>query len=103
MPSCNLTLTPEQYAVTQHEGTECPFANAYWNNHAPGLYVNVVSGEPLETANVVTRTDRLLGLARTEARSTQADSQLGNVFNDGPAEEGGLHFSMNSAALYPGG
>jgi methionine-R-sulfoxide reductase len=112
-------LTPEQYAVTQHESTERPFANAYWNTHDAGLYVDVVSGEPLfssldkydsgtgwpsftkplETENVVTRTDRSLGMARTEARSTHADSHLGHVFNDGPAEEGGLRFCMNSAAL----
>ncbi len=112
-------LTPEQYKVTQHEGTERPFANEYWNHHEAGIYVDIVSGEPLfnsldkfdsgtgwpsftkplDLAHVLTRTDRSLGMARTEARSTQADSHLGHVFDDGPAAEGGLRYCMNSAAL----
>lgn len=112
-------LTPEQYKVTQHEGTERPFANEYWNHHEPGIYVDIVSGEPLfnsldkfdsgtgwpsftkplDPAHVITRTDRSLGMARTEARSTQADSHLGHVFDDGPAAQGGLRYCMNSAAL----
>ncbi len=112
-------LTPEQYAVTQEEGTERPFKNAYWDNHAPGIYVDVVSGEPLfssldkfdsgtgwpsfsrpiETANIVTKEDRKRWSTRTEVRSKHGDSHLGHVFDDGPKEQGGLRYCMNSAAL----
>ena len=111
-------LTPEQYQVTQHEGTEAPFRNAYWNNHEQGIYVDVVSGEPLfssldkfdsgtgwpsftrplEAEAVSTRTDRSLFSTRTEVRSRLADSHLGHVFDDGPAP-GGLRYCMNSASL----
>jgi peptide methionine sulfoxide reductase msrA/msrB len=111
-------LTAEQFHVTQEEGTEPPFRNEYWNNKNAGIYVDVVSGEPLfssldkydsgtgwpsftqplEPANVVTRTDFKLILPRTEVRSKQAGSHLGHVFNDGPAPTG-LRFCMNSAAL----
>jgi peptide-methionine (R)-S-oxide reductase len=111
-------LTPLQYAVTQHAATETPFNNTYWDNHEAGIYVDVVSGEPLfssldkfesgtgwpsftrplEPANIRTKTDRLLGFARTEVRSAGADSHLGHVFDDGPRPTG-LRYCMNSAAM----
>ena len=110
-------LTPEQYAVTQQCGTEPPFRNAYWDNHEPGLYVDVVSGEPLFSSadkfdsgsgwpsftrpvapNVLERRDETHGMVRTEVRSRQGDSHLGHVFPDGPAPTG-QRFCMNSASL----
>ena len=112
-------LTPEQFEVTQACGTEPPFRNAYWNNHEPGLYVDVVSGEPLFTSldkfdsgtgwpsftkpvvteNVVEKSDRSLFMTRTEVRSKHADSHLGHVFPDGPKAAGGLRYCMNSASM----
>jgi methionine-R-sulfoxide reductase len=112
------TLTPLQYSVTQEEGTERAFANEYFNTHEPGIYVDVVSGEPLfssldkydsgtgwpsftkplEKANVKVRTDYKLGLPRTEVRSVHADSHLGHVFDDGPRPTG-QRYCMNSASM----
>jgi methionine-R-sulfoxide reductase len=112
------TLTPVQYQVTQHEGTERPFQNEYWNNHEAGIYVDVVSGEPLfssldkydsgtgwpsftkplETTNVKTKTDKSLFMERTEVRSAHADSHLGHLFDDGP-QPTGLRYCMNSASM----
>jgi peptide methionine sulfoxide reductase msrA/msrB len=111
-------LSREQFAVTQQCGTEPPFHNAYWDNHKPGIYVDVVSGQPLfssldkfdsgtgwpsftqpiEKADVFEKKDSTLGMVRTEVRSSLADSHLGHLFDDGPAPNG-LRYCINSASL----
>jgi peptide-methionine (R)-S-oxide reductase len=112
-------LTPEQFRVTQESGTERAFSNAYWDNKEPGIYVDIVSGEPLFASvdkydsrtgwpsftkpivqgNVVERDDRSYGMRRVEVRSAHGDSHLGHLFDDGPADRGGLRYCLNSAAL----
>ena len=112
-------LTDLQYQVTQKDGTESPFNNEYWNNHEAGIYVDVVTGEPLFSSRdkfdsgtgwpsytrpiapeaVTVRTDKKLFMERVEVRSRVGDSHLGHVFNDGPVDKGGLRYCMNSASL----
>lgn len=112
-------LTAEQRRVTLENGTERPFANAYWDNKEPGIYVDVISGEPLfasihkydsgsgwpaftrplDMTSITELRDTSHGMERVEARSTNADSHLGHVFPDGPKAEGGMRYCINSAAL----
>jgi peptide-methionine (R)-S-oxide reductase len=118
-PEAIARLTPHQYEVTQESATEPAFRNEFWDHKEAGLYVDIVSGEPLftsakkfdsgcgwpsftapvEKSNVVENVDRTHGMTRTEVRSSHGDSHLGHVFDDGPVEEGGLRYCINSAAL----
>ena len=118
-PEAVARLEPEQYRVTQESGTEYPGTGEYLDNHEPGIYVDIVSGEPLfassdkfesgcgwpsftkpiEPAHVNELTDGSGGMVRTEVRSAAADSHLGHVFDDGPADRGGLRYCINSASL----
>jgi peptide-methionine (R)-S-oxide reductase len=118
-PTAVGALSPEQYHVTQESGTERAFTGEYWDNHEPGIYVDVVSGEPLfastdkfesgsgwpsftkpiDKDNVVDKRDFSHLMLRTEVRSKHGDSHLGHVFKDGPRAEGGLRYCINSASL----
>jgi len=112
-------LSAEQYNVTQQCGTERAFTGAYWNNHEPGIYVDVVTGEPLfssidkfdsgtgwpsftkpiENGHVIEKKDVSHGMVRTEVKSKAGDSHLGHVFDDGPRDKGGMRYCINSASL----
>jgi peptide-methionine (R)-S-oxide reductase len=118
-PAAISSLDERQFAVTQKGATEPAFDNEFWDKHEAGIYVDIVSGEPLfastkkfdsgcgwpsftvplEPANVEEKVDSSLGMIRTEVRSSHGDSHLGHVFDDGPADEGGLRYCINSAAL----
>ncbi|MEC3953076.1 peptide-methionine (R)-S-oxide reductase MsrB [Nocardia sp. CDC153] len=118
-PAAVAALSPEQYHVTQVNGTERAFTGEYWDNHEPGIYVDVVSGEPLfastdkfesgsgwpsftkpiDASNVVEKRDLSHFMIRNEVRSSHGDSHLGHVFPDGPRDAGGLRYCINSAAL----
>lgn len=118
-PDAVARLTPEQFRVTQENGTERPFTGEHYENKQDGLYVDIVSGEPLFTSRdkydsgcgwpsftrpaegsaIEELRDTTHGMIRTEVRSGHGDSHLGHVFNDGPQEEGGLRYCINSAAL----
>lgn len=118
-PDVIATLSPEEYHVTQESGTERPGTGKYLNNKEPGIYVDIVSGEPLfasadkfesgcgwpsfttpiEPAHVAELRDESLGMVRTEVRSKHGDSHLGHVFDDGPRDRGGLRYCINSASL----
>ena len=110
-------LTPLQYHVTQENGTERPFENAYWDHFEEGIYVDIVSGEPLFSSldkfesscgwpsfseslqDITKKLDKSHGMFRTEVRSVKADSHLGHLFTDGPIDRGGLRYCINSAAI----
>lgn len=116
-PDVLATLSPEEFYVTQESGTERPGTGKLLNNKEPGIYVDIVSGEPLFASsdkyesgcgwpsftkaieNVVEIEDRTLGMVRTEVRSSHGDSHLGHVFPDGPRDRGGLRYCINSASL----
>jgi len=118
-PQAVSRLTPRQYEVTQEAATEPAFRNEFWNSKDAGIYVDIVSGEPLfasvdkydsrsgwpsftvpiDPANIVEKKDRSWGMTRVEVRSKHGDSHLGHLFDDGPAEAGGLRYCINSAAL----
>jgi peptide-methionine (R)-S-oxide reductase len=118
-PQAVSRLSAKQYQVTQEGATEPAFRNEFWDNKEPGIYVDVVSGEPLfasvnkydsgsgwpsftvpiDKGNVIERPDSSYGMVRTEVRSAHGDSHLGHVFPDGPAEAGGQRYCINSAAL----
>ena len=118
-PTVISQLTRAQYAVTQEDATEPAFRNEFWDNHDDGIYVDIVSGEPLfsstdkfdsgsgwpsftrpiDSSNVVRHDDKSWGMVRTEVRSATADSHLGHLFDDGPVADGGLRYCINSAAL----
>jgi peptide-methionine (R)-S-oxide reductase len=118
-PEAVARLDPRQYAVTQESATEPAFNNEFWDKHDAGIYVDIVSGEPLfaslqkfdsgcgwpsftiplDPDNVVEIEDRSHGMRRTEVRSRHGGSHLGHVFDDGPADQGGLRYCINSAAL----
>lgn len=118
-PAVLSKLTTEQFAVTQKDATEPAFRNEYWNNHDDGIYVDIVSGEPLfsstdkfdsgsgwpsftrpiDATNIVQHRDMSWGMKRTEVRSAGGDSHLGHLFDDGPIADGGLRYCINSAAL----
>ena len=118
-PEAIAKLTPEQFKVTQRDATEPPFRNEFWDNHDDGIYVDIVSGEPLfsstdkfdsgsgwpsftrpiEPAHLVKKEDRSFWSVRTEVRSANGDSHLGHLFDDGPVQDGGLRYCINSAAL----
>jgi peptide-methionine (R)-S-oxide reductase len=118
-PDAISRLSPEQFRVTQQNGTERPFENAFWDHDEPGIYVDVVSGEPLFSSldkfdshcgwpsftqpvnpeNVEEKRDSSHGMSRTEVRSSHGDSHLGHLFDDGPQDAGGLRYCINSASL----
>ena len=118
-PAAISELTPRQFEVTQNAATEPPFRNEFWNSHEDGIYVDIVSGEPLfsstdkfdsgsgwpsftrpiEPAHVVEKDDKTLWMKRTEVRSANGDSHLGHLFDDGPVADGGMRYCINSAAL----
>jgi len=118
-PQAIASLTPEQFAVTQEAATEAPFTGELLDNHQDGIYVDIVSGEPLfsstdkfdsgsgwpsftkpiDPANVIRHDDKSYGMVRTEVRSSNGDSHLGHLFDDGPVEDGGMRYCINSAAL----